>query len=154
ERATMSDWDNHLTTLFPEVRLKRYLEMRGADGGPGRRICALPAFWVGLLYDSVSLDAAWDIVRDWTASERETLRREVPRTALATPFRNRTVGDIAREVVSLARQGLAQRHYLGAEGLDETVYISSLEETVANARTPADRLLAEFHGPWGGNIDR
>ena len=154
EHATMSDWDNHLTTLFPEVRLKRYLEMRGADGGAGRRICALPAFWVGVLYDSASLDAAWDLVRDWTASEREMLRREVPRTALATPFRNRTVGDIAREVVALARQGLADRHYLGDEGFDETVYLASLEETVATGKTPAERLLAEFQGPWNGDIER
>jgi glutamate--cysteine ligase len=153
EHATVADWDNHLSTLFPEVRLKRYLEMRGADGGPGRRICALPALWVGLLYDSASLDAAWDIVRDWTTSEREALRRAVPRTALATPFRNRTVGDIAREILVLARQGLARRRNLGVEGNDETIYISALEETAATGKTPADRMLAEFHGPWQGTID-
>jgi glutamate--cysteine ligase len=154
ERATMSDWDNHLTTLFPEVRLKRYLEMRGADGGPGRRICALPAFWVGLLYDSASLDGAWDLVRDWTASERAALRRRVPQTALATPFRNRTLSDIAREVLGLARQGLARRRYFGAEGLDEAIYLSSLDETLATGQSPAERLLAEFNGPWAGDVDR
>jgi glutamate--cysteine ligase len=154
EHATMSDWDNHLTTLFPEVRLKRYLEMRGADGGPGRRICALPAFWVGLLYDSASLDGAWQIVRDWTAVEREELRRAVPRTALATPFRNRIVADIAGDVLALARQGLARRRNIGSEGHDETMYISSLEECVATGKTFADRLLADFHGAWKGDIDR
>jgi glutamate--cysteine ligase len=153
-RATLSDWENHLSTLFPEVRLKRYLEMRGADGGPGRRICALPAFWVGVLYDSASLDAAWEIVRDWTAAEREALRRAVPRTALLTPFRNRTVRHIAEDVVALARQGLARRQNLGDEGHDETVYLSSLEERVVTGTTPADRVLGEFHGPWKGDIDR
>jgi glutamate--cysteine ligase len=152
-RATVSDWDNHLSTLFPEVRLKRYLEVRGADGGPGRRICALPAFWVGLLYDAASLDAAWELVRDWSAGEREALRRGVPRTALATPFRNRTVADVARDVVALARDGLTRRRFLGDEGNDETVYLSSLEETLVTARTPADRLLDEFHGAWAGDID-
>jgi glutamate--cysteine ligase len=154
ERATMSDWDNHLTTLFPEVRLKRYLEMRGADGGSGRRICALPAFWVGLFYDSTSLDAAWDLVRDWTTDEREELRRAVPKAALATRFRNRTVADIARDALGQARGGLARRGNLGDEGHDETVYIASLEATLATGQTPADHLLADFHGPWRGNIDR
>jgi glutamate--cysteine ligase len=154
ERATMSDWDNHLSTLFPEVRLKRYLEMRGADGGPGRRICALPAFWVGLLYDSAALDGAWELVRDWTAEERDSLRQRIPRTALKTPFRNRTVRDIAVDAVALARQGLAARGNLGDEGHDETVYISSLEERLTTGATPADRILGEYAGPWGGDIDR
>jgi glutamate--cysteine ligase len=154
ERATLSDWDNHLSTLFPEVRLKRYLEMRGADGGPGRRICALPAFWVGLLYDSAALDGAWDLVHDWTATEREALRRTVPRRALETPFRNHTVREIAADVVALSGQGLARRAYLGDEGHDETVYISSLEETVAAGKTPADHALEEFNGPWRGDVDR
>ncbi len=154
ERATMSDWDNHLTTLFPEVRLKRYIEVRGADGGPGRRICALPAFWTGLLYDSASLDGAWQIVRDWTDGERQALREAVPRTALATPFRKRTVREIAGEVLALSRQGLARRRNIGTEGNDETIYISSLEENVATGRTPADHLLDEYRDAWGGDIDR
>jgi glutamate--cysteine ligase len=154
ERATLSDWKNHLSTLFPEVRLKNYLEMRGADGGRSRRICAVPAFWVGLLYDSVSLDAALEIVRDWTAEERESLRSAVPITALDTPFRNRTVREIAAEVVALARAGLARRANLNGEGLDETMYVSSLEEIVASGKTPADRLLDEYENDWHGDIDQ
>jgi glutamate--cysteine ligase len=153
ERATMSDWNNHLTTLFPEVRLKKYLEMRGADGGPFRRICALPALWVGLLYDEVSLDAAWQLVKSWTAAEREELREAVPKTALSTPFRNRTVLDIAREVVALARAGLERRNRLNGDGSDETIYLSSLEEIIATGVTPAERLLHEYETEWHGDID-
>jgi glutamate--cysteine ligase len=153
ERATISDWKNHLSTIFPEVRLKNYLEMRGADGGPGRRICALPAFWVGLLYDQVSLDGAWEIVRDWTADERQALRDAVPKTALATLFRNRTVRDIARDVVALARGGLERRTRLNSDGEDETVFLSSLEEFLATGQTPAERLLDEYQNEWGENID-
>jgi len=154
ERATLSDWKNHLSTLFPEVRLKDYLEMRGADGGPGRRICAVPAFWVGLLYDSQSLDAAWQIVRDWTTEERETLRTGVPLTALDTSVRNRTVREIAGEVVALAREGLSRRANLNGEGMDETMFLSSIDEILATGRTPADRLLEEYEQEWSGNIDR
>jgi glutamate--cysteine ligase len=154
ERATLSDWKNHLSTLFPEVRLKDYLEMRGADGGPDRRICAVSAFWVGLLYDSDSLDGAWQIVRDWTREERETMRNAVPITALQTPIRNRTVNDIAGEVLALARGGLSRRGNLNEEELDETIYLSSLEEVVATGKTPADRLLEEYEHDWHGDIDR
>ncbi|MEX0853614.1 MAG: glutamate--cysteine ligase [Bauldia sp.] len=154
EHATMSDWNNHLTTLFPEVRLKRFLEMRGADGGPSRRICAVPALWVGLIYDSVALDAAWEIVKDWTAEEREDLRGSIPRLALDAPIRNRTVRDVARDVLALARDGLGRRGRDNQEGLDETIYLSSLDEVVASGVTPADRLLAEFTGEWQGDIDR
>jgi glutamate--cysteine ligase len=153
ERATMSDWKNHLSTIFPEVRLKNYLEMRGADGGPGRRICALPAFWVGLLYDSAALDAAWDIVKDWTAEERQTLREAVPRLGLKAPFRDGTVLDLAREVVTLARGGLARRGYLNESGKDETIFLTSLEEIAATGVTPAEQLLDEFESEWNGDID-
>jgi glutamate--cysteine ligase len=152
ERATMSDWKNHLSTLFPEVRLKNYLEMRGADGGPWRRICALPAFWVGLLYDQNSLDGAWDIVKDWTAEERQALRDAVPKTALSTLFRNRTVRDIARDVLALAREGLTGRHHLNSEGLDETIFLSSLEEIVATGETPAQTMLREYETTWHGDV--
>jgi glutamate--cysteine ligase len=154
ESATISDWKNHLSTIFPEVRLKNYLEMRGADGGPGNRIRAVPAFWVGLLYDSVALDAAWEMVKDWTAEERETLRQGVPVTALETPFRNRTVREIAGEVVALAREGLARRGLENGEGMDETIYLESLEEIVATGKTPADRLLEEYEHEWHGDIDQ
>ncbi len=154
EHATLSDWDNHLTTLFPEVRLKRILEMRGADAGPHRLICAVPALWVGILYDSVSLDGAWQIVKDWTADERQELRVAVTRRALAAPIRNRTVREVAAEVVALARDGLRRREKLNPEGLDETMFVSALEEIVASGLTPADRLLAEYAGEWDGKIDR
>src|SRR5581483_6876919 len=135
ERATISDWKNHLSTLFPEVRLKNYLEMRGADCGNVRSLYALPAFWVGLLYDSVSLDGAWDLVRDWSAEERQALRNNVPRTALKTPFRNRKVLDIARDAVALARAGLERRAKLNREGSDETIHLAYLEEIVASGET-------------------
>jgi glutamate--cysteine ligase len=152
ERATMSDWKNHLSTLFPEVRLKNYLEMRGADGGPWRRICALPAFWVGLMYDQASLDGAWDIVKDWSAEERQALRDAVPSTALSTPFRDRTVRDIARDVLALARDGLRRRHRLNAEGMDETIFLSSLEEIVATGETPAETMLREYETVWHEDV--
>jgi glutamate--cysteine ligase len=151
---TRGDWDNHISTLFPEVRLKRYLEMRGADSGPTRRILALPAFWVGLLYDEQSLRAALDLTADWTDAERQGLRDRVPTTALATPFRGETVRDIARTVVGLARDGLRRRARLNRDGNDETIYLAPLEETLALGRTPAELLLAAFEGPFGHDIDR
>jgi glutamate--cysteine ligase len=154
ERATMSDWVNHLSTLFPEVRLKKYLEMRGADGGEGRVISAVPAFWVGLLYDSLALDAAWQIVQDWTEAERQEMRNAVPITALDTPFRNRTVRDVAAEVVALAKAGLARRAHRNADGHDESIYLAPVEETLASGKTPADRLLDEYETDWHGDIEQ
>jgi glutamate--cysteine ligase len=153
ERPTLDDWSDHLTTLFPEVRLKRFLEMRGADGGPWQRVCALPALWVGLLYDKDALDAAWTLVKDWTTHERETLREEVPRSALATRFRETTVQDIARDVLQIARKGLRDRHLLNAVGQDETIHLDVLEEVVASGRTLADELLERFAGPWHQDIN-
>jgi len=154
ERATMEDWALHLTTLFPEVRLKRYLEMRGADGGPWRRLCALPALWTGILYDTAALDAAWSLVKSWTAQERQTLRDAVPRLGLGTPFRNMSVRDIAEEAVAISRVGLKARGVTGPLGDDETVFIETVEETVRRGRTPAEDLLERFHGVWRGDIDQ
>jgi glutamate--cysteine ligase len=154
ERATLSDWMNHLGTLFPEVRLKKYLEMRGADGGEGRVISAVPAFWVGLMYDSLALDAAWQIVQDWTEGERQAMRNAVPLTALDTQFRNRTLRDIAIEVVALAKAGLVRRANKNREGNDESIYLAPVEETLASGKTPADRLLDEYESEWNGNIDK
>lgn len=153
ELPTIDDWSDHLTTLFPEVRLKRFLEMRGADGGRWARIVALSAFWVGLLYDDDALTAACDLVADWTADEREALRNGVPAGALATPFRGGTVQDIAREVVRLSRMGLRNRRRINARGQDETIYLAPLEEMVATGKTCADDLLERFHGPWQGRIE-
>lgn len=153
ERATLSDWEDHLSTTFPEVRLKSYLEMRGADGGTGRGICALPALWVGLLYDRLALDAAWDLVKDWTAAERQTLREAVPRTGLKTPFRGGTALEIARQIVSLAREGLSRRHELNDDGQDEGIFLAWLDEIVANGETPAEQLLDEYESDWNGDIN-
>ena len=128
--------------------------MRGADGGPWRRICALPAFWTGLLYDSGALDAAWDLVRDWSSEERQALRDAVPRQAMHAPFRGGTVLDVARECVKISRAGLAARAEFDESGDDETLFLQALEDIVATGRTPADSLLAAYEGEWDGNIDR
>jgi len=153
ELPTLDDWSDHLTTLFPEVRLKRFLEMRGADGGRWKRICALSAFWVGLLYDQTALDAAWDLVKGWTATEREALRNAVPRLALDAPIRDLNAGDIALEALRIARLGLRNRRRINALSQDETLYLAPLEEIVAARQTVADDLLARYHGPWRQNVD-
>lgn len=152
EHATISDWTNHLSTIFPEVRLKRYLEMRGADVGPRRRLPALSAFWVGLLYDDVCLDAAWDLVKGWNAEERQRLRDHVPRLGLKAEVGGRTALDLARECLALAHNGLARRARLTG-GRDETIYLEPLDEIVARGRTPAEELLEKFHGRWDGSVD-
>ena len=152
ERPTIDDWSDHLTTLFPEVRLKRFLEMRGADGGPWRRICGLPAFWVGLLYDDAALEAAWRLVKDWTAEERDQLRNQVPELALQTPFRNGKLIDIAREVVKISSDGLKARARFNSKGDDERLFLDFVEEVAASGRTPADELLAKYEKTWGSSV--
>jgi glutamate--cysteine ligase len=153
ERPTLSDWNDHLTTVFPEVRLKRYLEMRGADGGPWRRLCALPALWAGLFYDRTALDGAVDLVADWTQEERETLRRDVPRLGLAAPFRGGTVQDVARIMVRLAREGLSRRAQRDSSGGDESQFLETLTEIAESGRTPAETLLDHYATRWGRRID-
>ena len=148
----LGDWSAHLTTLFPEARLKRYIEMRGADGGPWNRLCALPALWVGLIYSDDSLAAALDLVKDWTTEEREALRAGVPKTALKTPFRKGTVLDVAREVVKIAEHGLKQRAADNGMGSDETMFLDIVKRTVDSGRTPADDLLEAYHGRWRGDL--
>ena len=149
----ITDWADHVTTAFPEVRLKRYMEMRGADSGPWRRICALSALWVGLLYDQGALDAAWDLVKDWTREERNHLRDEVPRQGLKTPFRGGTLLDVARRVLDIARGGLRARARLDRSGEDETGFLSSLEEVVGTGKTAADALLDAYANRWNGSVD-
>jgi glutamate--cysteine ligase len=150
---TMKDWADHMTTAFPEVRLKKYLEMRGADGGPWNRLCALPAFWVGLLYDDEALDAAWDLVRNFTRTERHALRDGVPKHALKLPFRNRTVRELAIEALKISGSGLARRNRLNATGATEAVFLEPLVEFALANETPAERKLKLFHGAWGGSVD-
>jgi len=153
ELPRLSDWQDHLSTAFPEVRLKSFLEMRGADGGPWSRICALPAFWVGLLYDQAALDAAWDLVKGWDMEGREILRNSVPRLALDAPIPGGgTLRDIAGEVLDIARSGLAARGRLNTGGDNETGYLEPLAEIVATGRVPAQRLLDLYHGEWEGDL--
>jgi glutamate--cysteine ligase len=152
---TLSDWTDHLSTAFPEVRLKSFLEMRGADGGPWNRICALPALWVGLLYDQTALDAAWDLVKAWDMAGREELRNAVPRLGLDAPLPGGgRLKDIAAEVLDIARAGLTARNRLNASGDNETGFLEPLDEIVRTGKVPAKRLLDKFHGEWGGDIAR
>ncbi|HMK70508.1 MAG TPA: glutamate-cysteine ligase family protein, partial [Xanthobacteraceae bacterium] len=152
-RATISDWANHLSSIFPEVRLKRYLEMRGADSGALPNLLALPAFWVGILYDDVSLDAAWDLVRPWSAEQRQQLRDAVPKQGLAAAIGGRSLFAIASDVLQLARAGLTRRKRLDIFGQDETHFLSPLEERLARGTTPAQELLKNFYGKWAGSVD-
>ena len=155
ELPTQSDWWDHLSTAFPEVRLKSFLEMRGADGGPWSRICALPALWVGLLYDQTALDAAWDLVKDWTMEEREALRNAVPKEALAARIPGGgTLQDLAKEALAIARGGLAARGRMGQSGDNETGFLSTLDEIVETGKVPAQRLLDKYHSEWNGDISR
>lgn len=152
-RPTLRDWFDHMTTSFPEVRLKKYLEMRGADGGPWNRICALPAFWVGLLYDDAALDAAWDLVKDFRPAERNALRDGVPRLALKTPWRNGTLRDLAAQALHICAAGLQRRARLNRNGADESIFLAPLMEFVEADQCPAERKLELFHGPWNGSVD-
>ena len=150
----MDDWADHLTTLFPDVRLKRFLEMRGADAGSFAALWALPALWTGLLYDKQALDAAAVLTRDWTLQEMQTLRDSVPRLGLKTPFRAGTLIDVGRDVVGLALGGLKRRARLDRNRDDERKALQPLVEILEAERSGADRLLADFSGPWAGDIDR
>ncbi|VFQ83959.1 unnamed protein product [Cuscuta campestris] len=147
EYPTLNDWENHLTTIFPEVRLKRYLEMRGADGGPWRRLCALPAFWVGLLYDDISLQSIIDMTADWTPKERDMLRNKVPTSGLNTPFRDGLLKHVAQDVLKLAKGGLERR------GFKETGFLNEVSEVVNSGVTPAEKLLDLYYGKWEQNVD-
>jgi glutamate--cysteine ligase len=148
----MSDWADHLTTIFPEVRLKNFLEMRGADGGQWRRICGLPALWVGLYYDQSALDAAWDLVKDWTSEERQQMRDAVPRLAFATPFRGRTVGELAREMLAMSAEGLRKRAATDSAGSTEDGFLAPLRELVERGYTRAEELLRRYETDWNRDL--
>jgi glutamate--cysteine ligase len=153
ERPTLSDWANHLSTIFPEVRLKRYLEMRGSDGVPWRQLPAHPAFWAGLLYDDTSLDAAWDIVKHWTAQERQALRDDVPKFGFRSKVGKRYLFEIVKECMVLAHRGLARRGHFDFLGRDETHYLEPLDRIVDEGRTPAEVMLEKFNGAWNRSVD-
>ena len=155
EKPTLDDWNDHLSTAFPEVRLKTFLEMRGADGGPWNRICALPALWVGLLYDGAALDAAWDLVKGWSIEDRQTLRDAVPRLALDAPLPGGgKLRDIAAEVLDIAHAGLAARGRGNFAGDNETGFLTPLREIVRAGKVPAEVLLERYHGEWGGDVSK
>ncbi len=150
----LSDWKDHLTTLFPEVRVKTFIEMRGADGGGWDRICALPAFWAGLLYDDDSRAAAWEEVKTWTQADRLALRRDVCTLGLAAEVRGVTMRDLAKRMLNLARQGLERRRRLDGKGQSEAVFLDALDDIVQSGRTPAEDLLARYHQNWQGDVRR
>ncbi|WP_317056931.1 glutamate--cysteine ligase [Roseovarius rhodophyticola] len=156
ETPTLSDWADHLTTIFPEARIKKFMEMRGADGGPWRRLCALPAFWVGLMYDQTALDGAWDLVKGWDAETREALRVAASEQALDARVGKISMHDLAREVLDLSEAGLKARSIPGAGGLvpDETHFLNALRESVESGQVPADELLTKYHGDWEGDLTK
>ncbi|MGE0120937.1 MAG: glutamate--cysteine ligase [Dongiaceae bacterium] len=153
ERPGIGDWADHLTTAFPEVRLKRFLEMRGADSGPWQRLCALPALWVGLLYDQQSLDDAWELCKGWSMAEREQLRADVPRAALKATFRGRPVQALAKDALAIARDGLRRRAVLDKKGRDESRFLDILDQIADSGRCPAEQKLALYESSWNGSVD-
>ncbi|TCM83494.1 glutamate--cysteine ligase [Rhodovulum steppense] len=156
EVPTLSDWADHLTTIFPEARVKKFIEMRGADGGPWRRLCALPALWVGLTYDQSALDAAWDLVKDWDAETRDAWRVAASVHGLQAEVGGRKMQALAGEVVAIARSGLKARARPGLGGMvqDERHFLHALEDSVETGKAPADELLEHYHGDWNGDLSR
>jgi glutamate--cysteine ligase len=153
EKPTIADWTDHLSTAFPEVRLKSFLEMRGADGGRWGRICALPALWVGLLYSGTALDAAWDRVKHWTIAEREELRHSVPKLALEAPVPGGgTVRELSEEVLEIATSGLRERAEFNPAGDNEGGFLDPLRDVVASGKTFAEKMLDRYHGEWQGDV--
>ncbi|MBF0161515.1 MAG: glutamate--cysteine ligase [Magnetococcales bacterium] len=150
---TLADWERHLSTLFPDVRLKRYLELRGADAGNSATLCALPAFWKGLLYDSVAQETAWGLVAEWSAAERAQIHQQVPRLALNTPTPQGTLRDLAQQLLPLAKEGLARQELRNERGCDESVYLKHLFQVAESGITPAERLLTAYHERWHGSVD-
>ena len=156
ETPTLSDWADHLTTAFPEARIKKYMEMRGADGGPWRRLCALPALWVGMMYDQSALDAAWDLAKGFDAETREALRVAASVDGLHAQVGNIKMMDLAKEVVAISEAGLKARAKIGANGLipDETHFLNALKESLETGKAPADELIARFNGDWNGDLTK
>lgn len=154
EKPTIKDWEDHLSTIFPEVRLKQFLEMRGADMGDEKSVTALSAFWTGLLYDEIALESAYEMIKPWTQAQREQIRQDVPKLGLATPLDRSNLYDYAAQAVGIAEAGLVRRNRLNAAGKDETIHLAPLEETIRLAQSPAKRWRAKLTGEWGGDITR
>lgn len=156
EIPTLSDWADHLTTIFPEARLKKFIEMRGADGGPWRRLCALPALWVGLTYDQSALDAAWDLVKGWDAETRDELRVAASVDGLDAKVGDIAMRDLAEEAVAIAEAGLKSRAMQGAGGLlpDETHFLNALKDSLETGEVPADELIRRFNTDWDGDVTK
>ncbi len=156
ETPTLSDWADHLTTAFPEARMKKFIEMRGADGGPWRRLCALPAFWVGLMYDQTALDGAWDLVKDWNTAQHDALRVAASIDGLQAKVTGINMHDIAREAVALSEAGLKARARAGAGGMvpDETHFLNALKESIETGKVPADELMDDYNGKWNGDLNQ
>ena len=152
ELPTKQDWEDHLTTIFPEVRLKTYLEMRGADAGPWSRLCALPAFWAGILYCDAALEAAWSLVKAWTAEDRESLRRAVPVLGLRAPIRGVSAREIAQAALAISRQGLKSRAKVDSSGNDETLFLAELDDIASTGVTAAERLIERYRTEWNGDV--
>lgn len=154
ELPDLADWELHISTLFPDVRLKQYLEMRGADAGPRAWICSLPALWKGLLYDPLALDHAWAMIRDWTHTEVCQLRQDVPCSGFSAPFRETTVLRLCADMIEIAQAGLERLNILDEHGNNESRHLRPLFDTVASGQTQAEKWLAAWHGEWNRNIDR
>jgi len=156
ETPTLSDWADHLTTIFPEARIKKFIEMRGADGGPWRRLCALPAFWVGLTYDQSALDAAYDLVKGFDEETRNALRIAASEQGLQAQVGDINMRELAKQVVAISESGLKARARAGSGGLvpDETHFLNALKESLETGQTPADELLEKYHGDWNGDVTR
>lgn len=154
ERPLIKDWADHTTTLFPEVRLKKYLEMRGADSGPWSRLCALPALWMGIFYDAPALAAAWDLCKDWDINDHERLRADVARLGLKAEIAGRTVQDVAKDMLAISRSGLKNRNRLSGGMVDETGYLNELDMIADSGITPAERLIELYETRWAGDAGR
>ncbi len=154
QRPTMKDWVDHTSTIFPEVRLKQYLEMRGADAGPWSRLCALPALWAGILYDGAAQAAAWDLCKTWTPEDRVALRSDAARLGMKAQVAGRSVQDVARDMLAIAHQGLKRRNRLSGGMVDETNYLGELEDIAESGLTAADRMLELYNGPWAGDAGK
>ena len=154
EKPRLSDWQDHLTTLYPEVRLKTYIEMRGADGGSKASLCSLPAFWVGLLYDAKAQAAAYDIINEWSFEDIARARTEVPRLGLKTQIKGQTFQELGRRVLEISDRGLKARARLSSTGESEQVFLHSLWKIIETGKTPADILIEKYQGRWQSDINQ